>query len=70
MVNVVGPHCGSGKFHDDVVFLVGHLGRSQKTDAVAAVGLFDLFELGGSVVQGFVPTGFGKRAVLANERFG
>ena len=55
VVDVVGPHCGSGKFHDDVVFLVGHLGRGQKSDAVTAVGLLDLFESGGGIVQGFIP---------------
>ncbi len=70
MVNVVGSHCGSGKFHDDVVFLIGHLGRGQKADAVTAVGLFDLFESGGSIVQGFIPTGLGEGAVLANQGFG
>jgi hypothetical protein len=34
------------------------------------MGLFDLLESGGGVVQSLIPAGLSKRAVLANERFG
>jgi hypothetical protein len=34
------------------------------------VGLFDLFESGGGVVQGLIPRCFNESTIFANERFG
>ncbi len=66
VVHVVGAQDGAGEFLDEVVFLVGGLGRGDDGD------LFRLVpgEFGADVLQGFVPANLDERAVSFDQRRG
>ena len=57
VVDVVGAEDDAGEFLEEVVVLVEALGGAVDGEGVGAVGVADLGEAAGDVVEGFVPGG-------------
>ena len=57
-VDVVGAKRGAHQFLHQISFFVGATRGSDTTDRVFAVFGLDAFELGGRMVEGFVPADF------------
>jgi hypothetical protein len=70
VIDVVRPKPHSSKFLKEVILLVGAFGGSQKSQAVPAVSVLDLFQSRRRIVQGFVPGALLEPAVFTDQGAG
>ena len=64
MVDVIRSHHCPGQFLEEVILFIGALGRSQKSDAVGPLLLFDFLETRSDGVEGLIPGGFVELPIL------
>jgi len=69
VIHVVGAQELTGQLLEEVIFLVGTLGRGQHSDGIGTVPVFYLQKPAGYQVKGFLPSGFPEAAVFPDKGF-
>lgn len=70
MINIIGFKDRAGEFLQQVIFLIGALGRGQYAKSTAFCFIPDLGEASGGKAKRFLPGGRDETAFFAHERFG
>ncbi len=68
VIDVVGADHRAAQLLDEIVLLVGTLGRAEEGQRIGPALPHDLGELVSDQVEGFIPGGLDELAVLADQR--